>query len=101
MNRKQRLHLSCARDNSTPSNPSFLNQVYHTMPQLSPIHKLFLGQKSSDSSQSKYKRIVDIFKYSGGLDEAEIYLTHWGVSPTIKGLLLAYAEYDALIGGGV
>jgi hypothetical protein len=78
-----------------------ISSVYHTMPQLSPIHKLFLGQKSSDSSQSKYKRIVDIFKYSGGLDEAEIYLTHWGVSPTIKGLLLAYAEYDALIGGGV
>lgn len=71
------------------------SKFYHKSPGLTSLHE----QKSDDSSQSKYKRIVDIFKYSGGLDEAEIYLTHWGVSPTIKGLLLAYAEYDAVSGG--
>ena len=101
MNRKPRLYLYTTRGNSIPTNPTCVPQFYHKSPRLTTIRKLFLGQKSSDSSQSKYKRIVDIFKYSGGLDEAEIYLTHWGVSPTIKGLLLAYAEYDALIGGGV
>jgi hypothetical protein len=49
----------------------------------------------------KYKQIVDIFRYSGGHNEADTYLLHWGVSPIFKSLLLAYAEYDALIGGGV
>lgn len=47
----------------------------------------------------KYKQIVDIFRYGGGRDEADTYLIHWGVLPTFKGLLLAYAEYDALISG--
>lgn len=49
--------------------------------------------------RAKYKRIVDIFKHSGGHDEAEIYLIHWGVLPMYKGLLLAYAEFDAVSGG--
>jgi len=49
----------------------------------------------------KYKQIVDIFKYGGGHNEADTYLIHWGVSPISKGLLLAYAEYDALISRGV
>lgn len=48
---------------------------------------------------AKYQQILDIFRHSGGHDEAEIYLTHWGVSPVVKGLLLAYAEYDALTSG--
>ena len=49
--------------------------------------------------RAKYKRIVDIFKYGGGHNEADIYLIHWGVLPMYKGLLLAYAEYDAVSGG--
>jgi hypothetical protein len=51
--------------------------------------------------RAKYKRIVDIFRYSGGHNEADIYLIHWGVLPMHKGLLLAYAEYDAVSGGAV
>ena len=57
------------------------------------------SRAKSQASPSKYKQIVDIFKYSGGHDEAEIYLSHWGVSPIIKDLLLASAKYDALSGG--
>jgi hypothetical protein len=47
----------------------------------------------------KYKQIVHIFKYSGGHNEADTYLIHWCVSPIFKSLLLAYAEYDALMSG--
>lgn len=75
------------------------SKFYHKSPGLTSPHELFLGQKSNDSSQSKYKQIVDIFRYSGGYSEAETYLTYWGVSPIIKDLLLSYAEYDALSGG--
>jgi len=52
------------------------------------------SRAKSQASPSNYKRIVDIFKYSGGHDEAETYLSHWGVSPIIKDLLLASAQYD-------
>jgi hypothetical protein len=99
MKRKLRLYLGCAGENSTPTNPTCVSQFYHTTPRLTNLHKLFLGQKSNDSSPSKYKQIVEMFRYSGGYSEAETYLTHWGVSPIIKSLLLAYAEYDALSGG--
>ena len=70
-------------------------------PRLTNLRQLFLGQKSNDSSPSKYKQIVDIFRYSGGHTEAEIHLIYWGVSPVYRGLLLAYAEYDAVTSGGV
>jgi hypothetical protein len=59
------------------------------------------SRAKSQASPSNYKQIVEMFRHSGGHDEAEIYLSHWGVSPTIKDLLLAYAEYDALTSGGV
>ena len=100
MKRKLRLYLGCEGENSTPTNLTCVTQFYHKSPRLTTIRKLFLGQKSNDSSQSKYKQIVDIFRYSGGLDEAETYLTYWGISPIIKDLLLACAECDALTSGG-
>ena len=53
----------------------------------------------SQPLSAKYQQILDIFRHSGGHDEVEIYLTHWGVSPVVKDLLLAYAEYDALTSG--
>lgn len=56
---------------------------------------------SKAKSQAKYKQIVDIFRHSGGHDEAETYLIYWGVMTVNKDLLLAYAEYDALLSGGV
>jgi hypothetical protein len=59
------------------------------------------SRAKSQPLSAKYQQILDIFRHSGGHDEAEIYLTHWGVSPVVKDLLLAYAEYDALISGGV
>lgn len=59
------------------------------------------SRAKSQASPSKYKQIVEMFRHSGGRDEAEIYLIHWGVSPIIKDLLLAYAEYNALTSGGV
>ncbi len=50
---------------------------------------------------NKYKKLVDIFRFSGGRDEAEIYLLCWGVPLIFQGLLLASAEYDAKRNGGV
>ncbi|MFO5492801.1 MAG: hypothetical protein ACLBM6_09720 [Cuspidothrix sp.] len=57
------------------------------------------SRAKSQPLSAKYQQILDIFRHSGGHDEAEIYLTHWGVSPIIKDLLLVYAEYDALMSG--
>lgn len=57
--------------------------------------------EAKSQGRAKYKQIVDIFRHSGGHDEAETYLIYWGVMPVNKDLLLAYAEYDALIDGGV
>jgi hypothetical protein len=54
---------------------------------------------SRAKSQGRYQKIKDIFQYSGGADEAQLYLDYWGVPSPIKDLILAYAEYDVMSGG--
>jgi hypothetical protein len=71
------------------------NQVLATKNKVRPTDLIGKNQ----DGRIKYKQIVDIFKYGGGHNEADTYLIHWGVSPVVKGLLLAYAEYDALTSG--
>ena len=56
---------------------------------------------SRAKSQARYEKIKDIFQYSGGTSEAQIYLDYWGIPSPIKDLILAYAEYDVMSGGAV
>lgn len=67
-------------------------------------NKLSITHNFSDSrakSQARYEKIKDIFQYSGGTSEAQIYLDYWGIPSPIKDLILAYAEYDVMSGGAV